>query len=135
MDLLNEKTKFVFDDEDWAILTLSEQRIPAFVYSSADVENSLISLGCKIKGTVEHSVLSANVIIEKNARVKDSIVFPDVIVEEGAKLEKVIVDTGVRVTGKKFEEIEKIRRKNKIDIIVVGKFKIQTESQIKNETA
>ena len=130
MDLLNEKTKFAFDDEEWTILTLAEQRVPAFIYGSANVKNSIISLGCKVKGTVEHSILSANVIVEKNATVKDSIVFPNVTIEEGINLEKTIVDANVRVTKKKFEELKKLRLQNKTDILIVGKYKIQSESQI-----
>jgi len=133
MDLLNEKTKFAFDDEEWTILTLAEQRVPAFIYGSANVKNSIISLGCKVKGTVEHSILSANVIVEKNATVKDSIVFPNVTIEEGINLEKTIVDANVRVTKKKFEELKKLRLQNKTDILIVGKYKIQSESEIKNQ--
>ena len=105
MDLLDEHTKFAFDDEDWAILTLAEQRVPAFVYSSASVKECLISNGCKIKGNVEHSILSANVTIEENAEVKDSVILPNAtIVERGVKLKKVIVDAGVKVTKAKAEK-------------------------------
>ena len=130
MDLLEERTKLVIDDDDWAILTLAEQRVPAFVYSSGDVRNSLISHGCKIKGTVNRSVLSAGVAIEKGAEVSDSIVLSNAVIEEGVKLEKTIVDAGVTVTKKKVEKLKEARRKNKNDIVVVGKYKVQAESEL-----
>ncbi len=130
MDLLDEKNKIAIDDEDWRILTLAEQRIPALVYSSANVRNSLISHGCKIKGTVNHSVLSAGVTIEKGAEVSDSIILPNVVIEEGVKLEKTIVDAGVIVTKDKLKKLKALRQKNKNDIIVVGKYKIQAESEL-----
>ncbi len=132
MELLDEKAKFVFDDAGWQILTLAEQRVPAFVYSSAVVKNSLISLGCKIKGSVEHSVLSANVLIESGATVRDSIILPNAVVESGAKLEKTIVDSGVKVTKKKIKIIEELRRADKNAIIVVGKYKVQSSAEIED---
>ncbi len=133
MDLLDENTKFAFDDDDWTILTLAEQRVPAFIYRSAKINNCLISNGCKIKGSVEHSILSANVTIEKNAEVKDSIILPNAIIEKGVKLEKVIVDAGVKVSKAKAEKFEKLKKENKKDIFVIGKYKIQSQSEIEEK--
>lgn len=132
MELLDEKTKFVFDDDEWQILTLAEQRVPAFIYSSADIKNSLISLGCKIKGSVEHSVLSANVLIETGAIVRDSVVLPNAVIETGVKLEKTIVDAGVKVTKEKIKKIGALRRTDKNAIIVVGKYKVQSSLEIED---
>lgn len=133
MDLLDETTKFVFDDDDWTILTLAEQRVPAFIYSSAKVNNCLISNGCKIKGSVEHSILSANITIEKNAEIKDSIILPNVVIEKGVKLEKVIVDAGVKVSKAKAEKFEKLKKENKKDIFVIGQYKIQSQSEVEEK--
>jgi len=132
MELLDEKTEFVLDDEGWQILTLAEQRVPAFIYSSADIKNSLISLGCKIKGSVEHSVLSANVLIETGASVRDSVVLPNAVIEAGVKLEKTIVDSGVKVTKERIKKIEEIKREDKNAIMVVGKYKVQSSSEIED---
>ncbi|MEJ7701646.1 MAG: sugar phosphate nucleotidyltransferase [Pyrinomonadaceae bacterium] len=132
MELLDEKTKFVLDDKVWQILTLAEQRVPAFIYSSADIKNSLISLGCKIKGSVEHSVLSANVLIETGAAVRDSVVLPNAVIEAGVKLEKTIVDSGVKVTKERIKKIEEIKREDKNAIMVVGKYKVQSSSEIED---
>ena len=133
MDLLDESTKFAFDDEDWAILTLAEQRVPAFVFGSAKINNCLISNGCKIKGSVEHSVLSANVTVEKDAEIKDSIILPNAVIESGVKLEKVIVDAGVKVSKAKAEKFEKLKKKHKKDIFIIGKHKIQSQSEVEEK--
>lgn len=133
MDLLDENTKFTFDDKDWAILTKAEQLVPAFLYRSAKVINSLVSGGCKISGSVEHSILSANVSVEKNAKIKDSIVLSNAIIEEGVELTKTIVDEGVKVTKKKMEKLIELKRKYKNDIFVIGKHKIQAQSEIEKE--
>ncbi len=133
MDLLDEERKFALDDDEWAILTLAQQRVPAFIYSTADVKNSLISQGCKIMGTVEHSILSAGITIEKNAKVKDSIVLPNAIIEEGVELEKTIIDAGVIVTKKKLEKLKLLKQKYKNDIFVIGKYKIEAQSEIEEK--
>lgn len=91
---------------------------------------NLISQGCKVKGTIEHSILSANVTVEKNAKVRDCIILPNATIEEGVELEKTIVDEGVKVTRKKLEKLKELKRKYKNDIFVVGKYKIQAQSEI-----
>lgn len=130
MNLLDEKGKLFFDDEDWRILTLAAQRVPAFIYSSAAVKNSLISDGCRISGTVSRSVLSAGVIVEKGAEIFDSIVLPNATIERGVKLKRVIVDTGVKVTREKMKKIEEAGRKDKNAILIVGKYRIHSEREI-----
>ena len=132
MDLLDEKERLFFDDDHWKILTLAAQRVPAFIYHSADVRNSLISSGSKISGTVSRSVLSAGVIIEKGAEVFDSIVLPDATIEKGVKINCVIVDTGVKINRKKAKQIEEARGKNKNALVVVGKRKIQNAREIED---
>ena len=132
MDLLDEKENLFFDDENWRILTLAAQRVPAFIYSSAAVKNSLISDGCRISGTVSRSVLSAGVTVEKGAEISDSIVLPNAVIEKGVKLRRIIVDSEVRVTAKRAAQIEEARGKNTNAIIVVGNRKVQNANDIEN---
>jgi glucose-1-phosphate adenylyltransferase len=132
MELLDEKERLFFDDEHWRILTLAAQRVPAFIYSSADVKNSLLSSGCKISGNVSRSVLSSGVIVEKGAEIADSIVLPDAMIEKGVKLKKVIVDAGVKVSKDRAKKIEEVRQNDKNVIIVVGKRKIQNAKNIED---
>ncbi|MBA2737321.1 MAG: glucose-1-phosphate adenylyltransferase, partial [Pyrinomonadaceae bacterium] len=73
IDFLDDKEKFIFDDENWQILTLSEQCAPAFIHKSAEIKNSLVANGSRIYGKVSRSILSSGVIIEKGAEVVDSI--------------------------------------------------------------
>lgn len=64
---------------------------PHFVGPNGDIQRSIVSNGCKIMGTVEHSVLGSNVTIGEGALVKDSILLPDAVVEPGAKVYRAIV--------------------------------------------
>lgn len=131
IDLLDEKIKSVFDDDDWRILTLAAQRVPAFIYGSADVKNSLVAQGCRVYGRVSRSILSSGVTIEKGAEVKDSIVLPEATIEKGVKIQRVIVDAGVKLTKEKAKKIEAARGRDKNAIVVVGKYKVQSEKEIK----
>ncbi len=132
MDLLDDKKRFFFDDENWRILTLAAQRVPAFVSATASVNNSLISHGSRIFGAVSRSILSSGVSVEKGADVSDSILLPNCSIEKGVKIKCVIVDAGVKVSKEKAKKIEAIRQKDKSAVIVVGKYKVQSEKEIKD---
>jgi glucose-1-phosphate adenylyltransferase len=97
MGLLNEPPDFDLYDSNWVIHTRSEERPPARVTDLARVACSLISHGCIINGSVEHSVLSPGVFVGEGALVRDSILFPDCIVGPGSVLDRVILDKQVVV--------------------------------------
>jgi len=132
IDFLDGKEKFIFDDEDWQILTLAAQRAPAFIDKSAEIKNSLVADGSRIYGKVSRSVLSSGVIIEKGAEVVDSIVLPKAVVEAGVKIKRSIIDAEVRLTKAKAKKIEALRGKDKNAIIIVGKRKIQSSREIED---
>jgi glucose-1-phosphate adenylyltransferase len=60
--------------------------------SHCDVQDSLISPGCQVEGTVIRSVLSPGVFVAPNAMITDSILFHDCQVHEGARLHRVVSD-------------------------------------------
>ncbi|MDO4808117.1 MAG: glucose-1-phosphate adenylyltransferase [Coriobacteriales bacterium] len=84
MELLGAEPAFDLFAQDAPIMSNSSTRPPAFVGPKGSVDDSLIDNGCTILGSVEHSVISADVFVGKNAVVKDSILFPGARVEEGA---------------------------------------------------
>ena len=79
-------------DNDWKIYTKSEDLPPAKGGKSATITTSLISNGCKIDGTVEHSVLSPGVVVGKGTIIKDSVILNDVKIGENCKIENAIID-------------------------------------------
>jgi len=97
MGLLNEPPDFDLYDTDWVIHTRSEERPPARITERGRVLRSLISHGCIINGTVEHSVLSPGVFVAEGAVVRDSILFTDCIVGPGSTLDRAILDKNVVV--------------------------------------
>jgi glucose-1-phosphate adenylyltransferase len=96
MDLLKASSGLAPEACDIRTNQIAEQltydRPPSIATGSARISNSAISPGCLISGTVEHSILSPGVIIEKGAHVRDSIVMHDSIIRKGARVERSIID-------------------------------------------
>lgn len=53
-----------------------------------------------MSGTVQHSVVGPNVVIEAGAVVRNSVLLDGVVVKAGAELQQVIVDIGAVVPGR-----------------------------------
>ena len=92
LDLLSDDPGIELNDLGWLIYTRSEERPPARIGPGARVTRSMVSHGCVIDGTVEHSVLSPGVRVAAGAVVRDSIVMFDAVIGEGAVLDRAIVD-------------------------------------------
>ena len=99
MELLKDRPPLNLYDEPWRVLSRNPNEPPHFVDESAKVVGSYICEGCQIYGTVENSILSAGVIIEKGAVVYDSIVMTDTTICENATVDMSIIDEEV-VVGK-----------------------------------
>ncbi len=98
MDLLKDSPELNL--WNWGIRTnLDDRNVgghqPALIFSSAIVNQSIISSGCKISGTVEHCVLSPGVIVEEGAVVRNSIIFHESIIKKGAVADRIISDKDV----------------------------------------
>ena len=97
LDLVAEHPRFALDDRRWPILTRDEERPPVVVKDGARIEQSLISNGCRIAGTVRRSILSPGVVVEPEAVIEDSVVFSDSVIEGGAQVRRSIVDKFTRI--------------------------------------
>ncbi|HHN93682.1 MAG TPA: glucose-1-phosphate adenylyltransferase [Anaerolineae bacterium] len=97
MDLLVDKPRLNLLDREWVIHTRSEERPPVNIRSGARVERSLITDGCVIEGTVEHSVLSPGVVVQPGAVVRHSIVMTDAVIGPEAVVDHAVLDKRVVV--------------------------------------
>jgi glucose-1-phosphate adenylyltransferase len=92
LDLLSDDPGIELNDLGWLVYTKSEERPPARIGQGARVSRSMISHGCVIEGTVEHSVLSPGVRVAAGAIVRDSIVMFDAVIGANAVVDRAIVD-------------------------------------------
>ena len=91
MDLLQDNPEFDLTDPRWKIYSRSPVMPPQYLGKDAVVENSMLTEGCQVFGTVKHSVLFAGVIIEEGATVEDSVLMPGTTVKAGAVVKRTIV--------------------------------------------
>ena len=98
--LLAEDPALSMDDPHWPIQTRSEARPAVKCRPHSVIENSLVSSGCTIEGTVINSVLSPGVHVSRGAVVRDSVIMSDAAIEAGAWVDRCILDEEVRVGTK-----------------------------------
>jgi glucose-1-phosphate adenylyltransferase len=119
MELLEDRPPLNLYDDPWRIYSRNPNEPPHYVAKGALVKNSIITEGCRIYGTVEGSVLSSGVVVEKGAFVKDSIIMAGTLVAEGSRVEMSVVDEDA-IIGKR-SHVGELPEKGVGKITVVGK--------------
>ncbi len=97
MDLLGQAPTFSLADEKWRIFTRHQVLAPQYIGNEGKVENSIISEGCEIYGTVKNSVLFPGVKVMPGAVVRDSVVMSGTVIGEGTELSYALIDTDVTI--------------------------------------
>jgi len=97
MDLLGENPAFDIGDKSWRIRSRTSALAPQYIGEDAVIENSIITEGCEIYGTVINSVLSAGVKVEKDAIVKDSVIMSGTIVKSESSVNYSIIDENTQI--------------------------------------
>ncbi|MEX5273620.1 sugar phosphate nucleotidyltransferase [Kocuria sp. CPCC 205235] len=87
------------DDLNWPIWTGQVPLLPGFVNDDAAITNSFIAPGARVAGTVEHSVIGQNCVIEAGAVVRNSVLLDNVHVGSTVELINVVADSGAEITG------------------------------------
>ena len=91
LDLPDQSTGLNLEDSSCKISARNAAEPPHFVGDHAEIENSLVTEGCEIDGTVKNSVISSRVEICRGALVEDSNVMPGAVVKEGAQVRYAII--------------------------------------------
>lgn len=91
MDLLGENPEFDLFDKNFPIMSNVTTRPPHYIGPDARVEDCLISNGCKVFGSVRHSIISTDCVIDERAVVEDSVLLPGAHVKAGAHVARAIL--------------------------------------------
>ena len=91
LDLLDPKMKLDLSDPNWRIYSRTPSAPPQYISDTAAVQNSLITEGCNVYGTVDFSILFDSVTVEQGAVVKDSLIMPGAVIKKGASVQYAIV--------------------------------------------
>jgi len=78
-------------DADWKIYSRNSGMTAHKISGTAVVENAMITDGCRIDGTVKHSILFAGVKVEAGAVVEDAVVMGNAVIKAGAQVKHCIV--------------------------------------------
>jgi len=93
MDFLKKDIRDYFFRQHPDIYSKVEDLPPAKYNGDAIVNNSLISSGCIINGTVENSVLFKKVYVGNNCVIKNSIIMNDVHIGDNCYIENCIIES------------------------------------------
>lgn len=91
MDLLSPSVPLSLYDPNWKVYSRHNNMPPQYIGKNAHVENSMITEGSVVDGTVDFSIISSGVTIEEGASVKYSIVMPGTTIKKNAVVEYAII--------------------------------------------
>lgn len=91
MDLLSLSVPLNLYDPNWKVYSRHNNMPPQYIGKNAHVENSMITEGSVVDGTVDFSIISSGVTIEEGASVKYSIVMPGTTIKKNAVVEYAII--------------------------------------------
>lgn len=91
MDLLSPSIPLNLYDPNWKVYSRHNNMPPQYIGKNAHVENSMITEGSVVDGTVDFSIISSGVTIEEGASVKYSIVMPGTTIKKNAVVEYAII--------------------------------------------
>ena len=97
MDLIDHSGDLDLSDRTWRIYSEDKGSPAQVITASATVKSTYIDKGAVIDGYVEHSVISNDVQVNKDAVVKNSVLLPGSVIGEGTELDYVIVAEGVKI--------------------------------------
>ena len=122
MDLLSPSVPLDLYDPSWKIYSRNSNMPPQYVGDHANIENSMISEGSTIDGTVDFSILFSGVTIEAGATVNYSIIMPGTVIKSGAVVEYAIVgsDSVIESRARVGSSPENIENRDDLGIAVVG---------------
>ncbi len=82
---------------DWPIYTSTSDSCPTQYFKGSSVRNSLISNGCSIEGSVEHSVFGRGINVGKGAVVKNCVVLSYADIGPGVHVENQVIDKWAKI--------------------------------------
>lgn len=91
MEFLDPNHELDIRDSSWRIYSKNYNTTPQYISEEANVTASMITDGCYVAGTVDHSILGHNVKVGKGSVIKDSVILPNAVIGENCYIEKAII--------------------------------------------
>ncbi len=97
MDLLAEEPGLDLHDTSWPIRTCQAQLAPPRFVGEGYARRSVVSAGCTVAGSVEHSVLSTGCHTGSGTVVAQSVLLPGARIGRHCRINRAVIDSGVVV--------------------------------------
>jgi glucose-1-phosphate adenylyltransferase len=132
MDIIDPNVPLDLYEESWKIYSRNPIMPPQYQGENAKVENSVVSEGSDIDGSVDFSVIFAGVTIEKDATVNYSVIMPGAVIKSGATVEYSIVgeNTVVESNAHVGAKPETMSDRDDWGIAVIGHNQVVAENQV-----
>ena len=107
LELLDKKPCDALFHGDWSYYTPTHDTPPAKYGPNSEVKDCYVANGSIVDGKLTRSILGRNVVIEKGAVVKNSIVLAGTVIKSGVRIENAVVDKfaiinkGNKIVGEK----------------------------------
>ncbi|MBF0777806.1 glucose-1-phosphate adenylyltransferase [Streptococcus cuniculi] len=97
MDLIDHADDLDLSDSSWRIYSEDSGSPAQVIGSHATVCSAYIDKGAIIEGNIEHSVVSTDVVVNRGASVKNSVLLPGAVIGDNVQLDYVIVAENVKI--------------------------------------
>lgn len=104
MEFINPQNELNIRNRHWRITTKHHVSPPQFITENARVNDSLISNGCYISGSVDHSILSTDSQVLDGAKVSNSVIMSGARIGKNAVVNNAII--GEKACVGDFEVVE-----------------------------
>ncbi len=95
MDLLGDKPNFDLGDPSFKIYSRNDPLPPSYIGLTGKFENSIMTTGCEIYGSVINSVIGEGVTVKEGAVIKNSVIMQGSVIGKGVKIDYGMVDENV----------------------------------------
>ncbi len=125
MGLIDLVPEFDLYEEYWKIYTRADALPPQYMAPTAKAERCIIGEGSRIYGSVQHSVLSANVEVGEGSLIQDSILMQGVKIGKNVRIYKAIlaentqVEDGAVIGEGEFAESKLDKRVYNSDLVTI----------------
>ena len=122
MEFLDGSDGLNLYDRSWRIYSKNPIDPAQIITENAEVNNSMIVDGCYVDGTINHSILSTDVDVQRGSEITDSVIMPgvkigkDVVIKHAIVGENAQIGDGAVVEGNK-DNIKVIGNSERIGVL------------------
>lgn len=97
MEFLDLNMELDITDKSWKIYSRNDISAPQFITGEAVVKDAMIGDGCYINGSIQHSILSQNVHVQKGTTIEDSFIMSGTYIGKNVVIKNAIIGENAKI--------------------------------------